>query len=750
VSISRTASLWIVSALIYGSILSLIPLLRELHFLSAALTALIGSFIAAVFAAGQSRLKPRPASGIRPLLFLLLIAFVPVVPLLITALLLDCFSFEGLSFWMLLPPPSIMLGFAIGRYIRLFTGRPKLYSITVVLLIGLGGLLFELLSYPQVYFYNHVWGFWPGPIYDEQVALPAALLFFRLLTLSWAGLLWLLPSIRLRNNKPGSGNGQRSIRLLSGLLLISLLLGYSNLSSNGIISPPQHLQRSLGEQSRSEHAILYHDASLSEEKLRWIGRQHDFHIRDIAERLEISLDELPLIHSYIYRHKWQKKRLTGAGNTVYVPVWQSKPQLHIQQDALDDILRHELVHVIAREFGIPVLNASPNVALIEGLAVALQEPRNTRATIHQIVAAQQELPDTARMRRLMRPTGFYALSGSLSYNLAGSFVEWLLREYPVDRFKEAYRSGRLESAYQQDFEDLVAGWHAFLQEVEVDEAQLALSNRIFSAPGIAEKSCVFHISAMQRTLSEAGRLTADNADSAAYALLLEYADAHNDPLPDSFLRLFGQHALARGTSGAKIFTSVIEQHNNDDDDAQNFRKRSFTIQLMYIDALFIAEEDRKGERLLQTLVREAGTEDPLPPALQLRSDEITRKQLLLLKYATAEQLATASELQNAEKYPGLNPYRWQTCQRTGLKPASICVQAPDEQSASFTSAAAYQIAEAYLRELLRNGHAELAGQWLSALNKQLKSEAKEEVRNRARLQRLGYLNRILQEENRGN
>lgn len=745
-SISRTAFLWIVSALIYGSILSLIPLLRELHFLSAALTALIGSFIAAVFAARQSKLKPRPASGLRPLLFLLLIAFVPVAPLLITALLLDCFSFEGLSFWILLPPPSIMLGFAIGRYMRLFTGRPILYSIIVILLIGLGGLLFELLSYPQVYFYNHVWGYWPGPIYDEQVALPAALLFFRLLTLSWAGLLWLLPSVRLRNSKPGSGNGQRSIRLLSGLLLISLLLGYSNLSSNGIISPPKHLQRSLGEQSRSEHAILYHDASLSEEELRWIGRQHDFHIRDVANRLEVSLDELPLIHSYIYRHQWQKKRLTGAGNTVYVPVWQSKPQLHIQKDALDDILRHELVHVIAREFGMPVLNASTNVALIEGLAVALQQPRNTRATIHQIVAAQPELPDTSHMRRLMRPTGFYALSGSLSYNLAGSFVEWLLREYPVRRFKEAYRSGRLESAYQQDFEDLVAGWHAFLQEVEVDEAQLALSNRIFSAPGLAEKSCVFHISAMQRTLSEAARLTADNADSAAYALLLEYADAHKNPLPDSFLRLFGQHALARGTSGAKIFTSVIEQN---DDEAQNFLKRSFTMQLMYIDALFIAEENPKADSLLQTLVREAGTKDPLPLALQLRNDEITRKQLLLLKYATAEQLATASELQNAEKYPELNPYRWQTCIRTGLRPAAICVQAPDEQSASITSAAAYQIAESYLRELLRNGHAELAGQWLSALNKYLKSEPEEEVRNRARLQRLGYLNRILQEENTG-
>jgi hypothetical protein len=744
VSARRTAFIWIAAAFVYGSILSLIPLLRELHFLSAALTALTGSFVAAVFAARQSGLQPRPSSGLRPLLYLLMLAFIPVFPLLTGALIRDCFSFEGLSFWILLPPPSIMLGFALGRYMRLFTRRPIIYSSAVLLLIGLGGLLFELLSYPQVYFYNHVWGFWPGPIYDEQVALPAALLFFRLLTLSWAGLLWLLPSVRLKKDKKNTGGGQSSIRLLSGLLLISLLLGYSNLSNNGIISPPQHLQRSLGEQSRTEHAMLYHDASLSKEELEWIGKQHDYHIRDIASQLEISLDELPLIYSYIYRHKWQKKRLTGAGNTVYVPVWQSQPQLHIQKDALGHILRHELVHVIAREFGMPVLNASPNVALIEGLAVALQEPRSTRATIHQIVAAQDELPDTERMRRLMRPTGFYALSGSLSYTLAGSFVAWLLREYPVERFKAAYRSGRLESAYAQDFGDLIDGWHAFLRGIEVDEAQIALSNRIFSAPGIGEKSCVFHISAMQRTLSEAGRLTAENADSAAYSLLLEYADAHQKPLPDSFLRLFGQHALARGTAGAQVFTSYIEEDLNAEH--QQFGQRSFGIQLLFADALYMAGESREAERVFQTIMSETGTADPLPLALQLRNDENTREQILLLNYATPERLARAEELENTSLPAELSPYRLQACLRTGLRPEALCIQPPDDQSAKITSPAAYQIAESFLRELLENGHDAIAGQWLSALEQQLRADPEEEIRNKARLQRFGFLKNIMQHE----
>lgn len=721
------------AALIYGLVLSFIPLLRELHFLSAALTALIAAFSAAYYAGGLSGLRARPSSGLRELLTALLLSLVPALPLLAGGLLRGCFSFEGLSFWLLLPPPSVLFGFAIGRYFRLFTRRARLYSMLILLLIALGGLLIELLSYPQVYFHNHVWGYWPGPIYDEQVALTPAVLFFRLITLSWAGLFWLLPAVKTGRVKPALRRSQRSIRLLAGLLLLSLLLSYSYLSNTGIISPPEYLQQRLGERTETEFSVLYHDASLSSNERRWIAAMHDFHIREIAVRLELDPASLPTIHSYIYRHAWQKKRLTGAGNTVYVPVWQPNPQLHIQKNALEGILRHELVHVIAREFGMPVLNASPNIALVEGLAVALQGARNAQATLHQVVAAQPELPDAARMQRLMSPTGFYALSGSLSYTLAGSFVDWLLQEYPVAKFKEAYRSGRLSSAYDADFESLIAGWHAFLEQVPVHETQLDLSDRIFGAPGIIEKSCVFHISAEQRALDNARQKLAEQADSAAYAVLGRFANA-NTRLSSDFLYLWGRTALRHSPDAAQEFLQRVPASG------------SPRLQLLKADAHFITGNKNAGTELLQDLDwnEENGGR---PKAVTLRLEAEYRPYLLALRYVSATALRSETGRRRLPAFANLpdalKPYALQMCLRMGPEDVSYCRFAPPEtRPYRYRTSAEYQLMEAYTRQLFALGHRQPAERWLHYLSSGLQQAPQSEILHAARLQRLGQLARM--------
>ncbi|MFW6347670.1 MAG: hypothetical protein ACOC2C_03545 [Cyclonatronaceae bacterium] len=723
---------WGAAALTYGLILSFIPLLRELHFLSAGLTALLGAFAAALYASTRVKMRATPASGLRALTAGLLISLLPAFPLLIAGWLRGCLSFEGLSFWLLLPPPSVMLGFAIGRYFRLFSARPRLYSLLLLLLISLGSLLFELLAYPQVYFHNHVWGYWPGPIYDEQVALSPSVLYFRLISLSWAGLFWLLPSVRLRKVKGPAAGAQRSIRSFAGLLLLSLLLSYSNLSQNGIISPPQYLQQELGQRSETEFAILYHDASLSREELKWIAATHDFHIREIAARLELDPQKLPRIQSYIYRHSWQKKRLTGAGNTVYVPVWQRKPQLHIQQAALSNVLRHELVHVIAREFGMPVLNASPNIALVEGLAVALQGARTTQASLHQIVAAQPELPAAEKMQRLMSPAGFYALSGSLSYTLAGSFVDWLLREYSVEQFKTAYRTGRLSAGYETDFEALIAGWHAFLKQVPVDEAQLALSNQVFSAPGIAEKSCVFHISPEQRVMEGARELQVENADSLAYSRLNTYARQHPERLSTAFLRLWGTAALRHSAEAAAGFA-----------DAPAVRAATAPqIRLLRADAYFISQNERAGLALLQNF--ETNDDGSLPEAIALRLNPDIRPRLLYFRYGSpavplAEMASSPRSLH--ELPPSLRPYALRQCLRPDAPEAPGCVfEPPETEPYEYRTAAEYQLMEAYTRRLFARGFGQEAARWLEYLQSGLRQSSAAAL-HLARLERLDMLGR---------
>src|SRR5690625_4792496 len=147
------------------------------------------------------------------------------------------------------------------------------------------------------------------------------------------------------------------------------------------------------------------------------------------------------IHSYVSRDAAQKKSLTGAGRTSYVPVWISRDQTHIACEHLEQVLKHELVHVVAKQFA-GRFGASPAIGLVEGLAVALDSSRY-RTPIDRLVAAREEWPDSEFMAQLLSPLGFYRQAGPVSYAVSGSFVRHLLEQYPAEHFREAYRTGKL-------------------------------------------------------------------------------------------------------------------------------------------------------------------------------------------------------------------------------------------------------------------------------------------------------------------
>lgn len=118
-----------------------------------------------------------------------------VLPLLLHGLINDCLTLDGLMIWALLPIPSLFFGIAIGRFYRILKIPAKLFlTIFTLFFIALGVWLIEFFQLPQVYYFNHVWGYWPGPIYDEEIKVTAALFWFRASTMLWVLLLWVLPS----------------------------------------------------------------------------------------------------------------------------------------------------------------------------------------------------------------------------------------------------------------------------------------------------------------------------------------------------------------------------------------------------------------------------------------------------------------------------------------------------------------------------------------------------------------------------
>lgn len=458
-----------------GLITLFIPLVRDLHWESALLSALVVCFLSGIRSAGGIS----TASVIREALALLLGWF---TPLLLFSVITGCFSFHGLAFWIFVPVPSLFFGLAIGRLIHKFNIPKPQFSISLILiLIALVPVLFEFLRFPQLYFFNHIWGYIPGPIYDEIVLFDSRLIAFRTITLLWIIVLWMIPTMY---------ESRQNLAILL-LALFSLFFFYSQASDWGLIAPEQRLQQQLGAVHESDHFRIFYDPSaISADSAKTWSDIHENYLSEITEKLEVdkSAYQISPIHSYLYRDADQKKKLTGAGVTSYVPVWLEQDQMHMALDHTAGVLKHELVHVVAKQFG-NTFGAS-KIGLVEGLAVAVAPERFRGATIDQIVAAREHYPATDELESIFGFTGFYRQPGVISYTVTGSFIKFLLNNYPVSNLKSAYETGDFKEAYKPvTVPELTEQWHHYLNTIPVDSALIARADVLFSRPSLFQKPC---------------------------------------------------------------------------------------------------------------------------------------------------------------------------------------------------------------------------------------------------------------------
>lgn len=482
-------SLWL-PALI-GLLLLPVPLLGNFHIESALLAALVGCFWAGVSACSLRGEN----SDWNQIGFTLGRLYLVGLPLLCYAIFTGCFSWSGFDFWVLYPIPSVLFGYSFGRMLRLWSVPYRRWiTILFLLFVAIGILLIEFFNLPQVYFFNNVWGGWPGPIYDETVTVSWSLVFFRGITLLWTGLFWLLPLFK-------------KTKLAKSTIfscVFGLIMGYSFFPKLGITSPPSYIQKQLGGVKETSHFIIYYaKTDFTPSEINMVALEHEFYFQQIVKKLNLNEDfyNNKKIESYLYATARQKNKYTGAKFTSYVPVWLEEDQLHIAKQQLGS-LKHELVHVLAKQFGNRLLNANWSIGLVEGLAVALAGNVSSRSTIHQIVAAEKPWPDVSQMKNVFSFLGFYGGRSTVNYATTGSFVRYLLNHYPVIYFKKAYSSGEISQSYLPNFGELVNGWHQFLETVVVDSLDQQVAARLFSIPSIFEQACPHVLTPMAQHLQD--------------------------------------------------------------------------------------------------------------------------------------------------------------------------------------------------------------------------------------------------------
>lgn len=400
----------------------------------------------------------------------------------------NCGYLQGLGLFLLFAPPSVLFGIGVGATIQSTGSRwPRMTgALAVVVAAGLGVLL-DLRFHPQLFTYSHVFGGVVGPIYDEELAIRPGLFAAKAQTLLWAATLLGFAAWR-------RGGGASAMRAGVGALLA---LGISYLAAGplGIVQTPRGIEAVLSERLDLGPVVLHLDPETSPPERRRLAEESLYRYESLAAALDVTL--LEPIDIYLYPDPDVKAALIGSRTTSVVPVWLRTPQIHMLAEEVTRSLGHEMVHVLARDFGMPIVGASPAIGLVEGLAVALEPPDGAPAPAALVNASRaraDEALDPARdVVATMSPTGFWTARSGIAYTVNGAFVRWLLDRDGLGPFKMAYRTGRFDQAYGADLATLAAEWSAQLRRQPVDPEAVAVAEWLFSRPSLFEKRCPHHV-----------------------------------------------------------------------------------------------------------------------------------------------------------------------------------------------------------------------------------------------------------------
>ncbi len=426
----------------------------------------------------------------------LVLLLLPLAVLTANALFVkNCSYAEGLAFFLLLPAVSVCFAAALAFFCAVHYRRAK----TIFFLFFAATFGYSLaLGYftPAIFSYNFFYGFFPGLTYDEALAPTLTLLLFRLVTLGLAALFAWLGYLLVTRGSPAytvrkkGGLLLRLLwdpgrRLLTSLIVAALVLCYIFRCHLGFESTAGYIQSQLGERFESEHfVIVYAKGSYSPEEIQRIAADHEFRLWQIMRTF--ALLHQSTISSYIYPTGEVKARLIGTATTNIAKPWRN--ELHTTKQSLEGTLKHELVHVVAGRFGLPIIRANFSTGLVEGLAMAVEWDWGNR-TLHQYAAAMRRFNVEPDIKGLMTFAGFASSSSSVSYVLAGSFCRYLIDRYGIRLMVQLYGSGDYRRAYGRTLDALIAEWHGFLDRIPVPESDRGVVDVLFRRPAIFGKVC---------------------------------------------------------------------------------------------------------------------------------------------------------------------------------------------------------------------------------------------------------------------
>lgn len=432
----------------------------------------------------------------RSLLWNLTLLLIPLVVIGLNMLVIPpCDWLEGLGFYLLIPVVTALVSAALGLFCTVHYRHPRIsaalfIAASVAYALGLGFFT------PAIFSYNPFYGYFPGVTYDETIALTGTLVVSRALTLALAVILvWLakLILLHLPAGEPGWKTGVRLLdvmvrpayRFITAGIVLGVVLASVFRCELGLESTASFIRARLGGEYRTANFTIYYpESSVSAEEIARIGAEHEFALAAACQAF--ALQRTDLMCSYLYPNEESKRMLMGAGATEIAKPWSR--EIHVSIPSLGAVLKHEIVHVVAGEFGVPVIRASLSTGLVEGLATAVDWEWGNR-TPHQYAAALRAAGIAPDITKLMTIWGFASQSSSVSYVLAGSLTRYLIDRFGMRKLVQVYRHNEYEREYGRTLDELVVDWQRFLDGVDPGPQPQENVDALFRRPPIFARVC---------------------------------------------------------------------------------------------------------------------------------------------------------------------------------------------------------------------------------------------------------------------
>lgn len=405
----------------------------------------------------------------------------------------NCDVLTGFAFYGVIPGVSVTYGAGVGTFFGLATRTSRRGTLLwVAWLLGSVVLaLFYLIREPPKFLYHPLFGFVPGPLYEEEVTLTGKLLLAQgmtlLTTMTFLAAAWTThhpPTQRLSL----SVEILRQRRFPLGLTLLGLgVLGVVGAKAGVLgIRPTRHdLWRVLNGRHETTHFVVYFErGATTESEIRLFAQDAEFRYDQLTRFFGLELRKK--VGIYLYTSPEQKRRWIGAAKTSLADPVNGEIHLNLSEFP-HPVLKHELAHLFAGEFH-PWIKLSPAIGLLEGVAVAADWD-DGRLTAHQGAHAMQRLGILPEMERLMKPWGFWGESASRAYTAAGSFCRWLIETYGMTSFARLYPTANFQRIYGKSLRHLGGEWKAFLQAVPLSESDLREAKRRFQQKSLFQKTC---------------------------------------------------------------------------------------------------------------------------------------------------------------------------------------------------------------------------------------------------------------------